>query len=309
MKMTSATQPSLRRAVAEHGGIVDHRMPAAQPQQNHRPDRPAQPELAERQHQQADGPAHHLMAPRKERVENVAAIQLPDRQQIHRRGEHAHPGCARHRVKVDIARRRRRENGVLQQPLQAGDAELHAALVRDAGDHFRECDAHRQRGHQEDEARQRPGDSDVEERALGIDRRADADEGAEGSQERRGQEVRQAGVHLVEDGGDVVAELVSQQNRQESEGRREALRAAAGWRQNKATEVQAVLHVERHVAFEIALHRRTHQAGGDQRECKQKGIEPVALSRAGRRNGDVRAPSRFRDSPGTAQEKNPGVTR
>ena len=82
-------------------------------------------------------------------------------------------------------------------------------------------------GSRNDEAGQRSGDPDIEQHALGIDGGADADEGAEGADERRrGQEIRQAGVHAVVHAGEVVAEFVRQQDGQQRERERQAPAAA-----------------------------------------------------------------------------------
>ena len=108
-----------------------------------------------------------------------------------------------------------------------GDAELQLALVRDARNHFGKRQADGQRRQQKYEAGQRPRDADIEQHALGIDRRADADEGAERSHQRRRQEVRQAGIHAVVQGREVVAELVRQQDGQQRQRKRQARRAAS----------------------------------------------------------------------------------
>ena len=101
---------------------------------------------------------------------------------------------------------------------------LQRALVRDAGNDFREREPDGQRRQQKDKPGHGSGHADVEQHALGIDRRADANEGAERSRERgRRQEVRQAGIHAVIHAGDVVAELVSQQDGEQRERERQPL--------------------------------------------------------------------------------------
>src|SRR5208283_4838829 len=74
-----------------------------------------------------------------------------------------------------------------------------------------------QRGQQEHEACERAGNPDIEQHALGINRRPYLDEGSEGAQEGRRQKVGQAGVDAVIQGGEVVAELVGQQDGDQSE--------------------------------------------------------------------------------------------
>ena len=50
----------------------------------------------------------------------MAAIQLPDGQQVHGGGEHPHPCRAGDWVQIDIARLQARKDNVLQDPLQNG---------------------------------------------------------------------------------------------------------------------------------------------------------------------------------------------
>ena len=81
----------------------------------------------------------------------------------------------------------------------SGHAELHAALVRDARESPWKTPAPPPAPAAETRSRPAARDPDIEQHPLGIDRRADADEGAERAQERRRHEVRQAGIHAVID--------------------------------------------------------------------------------------------------------------
>ena len=231
MKIARASQPSLRRRVAEFGGIVDRRVAAAQPPEEDGPERTSPTRRIPRgsirmqQRRWTDG----AVARGKEGVQNVAAIELADGQQVHGGGEHADPGGARHGVQVDIGRGTPGKMARSQQPLQQRNAEMVAALRARCRESLwrRRCPM-ASAGQQKDEPGERPGDADIEERPPGIDGRPDPDEGAEGSEKRRRQKIGQAGIHAVEDGGHVVAELVGQQNQQQRERIRQALQEGGG---------------------------------------------------------------------------------
>src|SRR5215467_1666980 len=150
----------------------------------------------------------------------MAAIQLADRQQIHGSSKHPDPGAASDRVEADVGGLHSREDRMDQQPLQTGYAEMNAALVYDPGNYLGEGQSDRERRYEEHKSGERPGDSNIEERPLTVDRRSYADERSERAQERRREEVRQAGVDPMIGGGEIVSEFVSQQDRQQSHGER-----------------------------------------------------------------------------------------
>ena len=208
----------------------------------------------------------------------MAPVQLPDRQQVHGRGEHAHPSPSRHRVETQIGRSPRRENRASQQPFQARHAKLHAALMADTRNRFGQGNPHRQRRQQEREPRQRSGNSDIEQHPLGINRRAHADKSPERAQHRRRHEIRQAGVNPVIDCRQVVAKLVRQQNRQQGERKRQAAHQCGRMVPEPRIQSEAAFQIERHVALEIELHRRAHQRGGKQRHREQQPVKPVAFT-------------------------------
>jgi hypothetical protein len=120
-------------------------------------------------------------------------------------------------VQVDIRTASAGKDSALEQPFESGNAEVQAALVLDPGNDFRESEAHRECRQQKHKAGHRTGDSDIEENALRVDRRADANERAESAEQRRGKEVRQAGVDVVVERGEIVAELVRQQDGEQRE--------------------------------------------------------------------------------------------
>ena len=85
------------------------------------------------------------MAPPEERVEDVAAVELADGQQVHGRGEHSHPGRARHRVQVNVGRGHSGEDQALEQKFERRNAEAHVPLVGDARNHLGKGQPHRKR--------------------------------------------------------------------------------------------------------------------------------------------------------------------
>ena len=70
----------------------------------------------------------------------------------------------------------------------------------------------------------RAGDADVEQHALGRDRLADPDDGAERAEEkRRRQEEGQAGVDVIIAAGEVMTELVRPEDSDDGDGVRPAV--------------------------------------------------------------------------------------
>ena len=129
------------------------------------------------------------------RVGDVAAVELGDRKEVQRGGQQSEPCRERHRVHVDriavgdIApdqpRRERKSSGSpssIEHRLNPPAADRRATASGPMNE----------RRHRDDEAGQRPGDADVEQRDLVGDARLDADERAEraGQRQRRRQEIR-----------------------------------------------------------------------------------------------------------------------
>ena len=220
------------------------------------------------------------MGPREERIQDVAAVQLANRQQVHGGGEHSDPGGPGDRVQVDVCRPHAGENRMREDPLQPGDAEFDAALMRDVRNHLRKRKPDGKRRQQKDEARKRSGDSDVEQHPLGINRRAYANERAESAEKWRGHEVRQARVHAVVHRRHVMAELMSQQNRQQGQRKRQSLQQDGRMPPGRRVKRKAVFQVEGQVPVEIRLHRRTRDRRGDQGQKEKQAIKPIPLTRA-----------------------------
>ena len=148
-------------------------------------------------------------------IENVAAIQLPDRQQIQSRRQQSGPGGPRQRMQREIVPGDAGKNDGFEKSKEERRPEDHVALQCDSGNDFRERQADEERREQREETRQRPGDSDVEDRALAGDLRTDLDESAERSDQRWGrQKERQRHVDVIVFCRKEVAHLVAHQNRQ-----------------------------------------------------------------------------------------------
>src|SRR5438874_813036 len=99
-------------------------MTPSQPEQHQGPYEPADPQLAQRQEEHAQDLRDHSVAPREKRVENMSAIQLPDRMQVDGGCEHSYPRGPGDRVQVNIDQPHALKNGVREQPLEPGDAEV-----------------------------------------------------------------------------------------------------------------------------------------------------------------------------------------
>ncbi len=191
-----------RMTEAVHCGHAHHQ---------HRPGRPA--ERSDRQgHGADDGCGREPAgASAEERVSDVPAIELAEREQVQRRGQQAEPRGQPHRVHVErVAVGDRSPKQALDQREEQRVAEHQAAAVVRQRDDLRSGDASRQQRHGDDEPGQGPRYRDVEEGAGVRDRFAQANERAEraGERQRRGEEPRERGVHVVIAAGQVVSQLV-----------------------------------------------------------------------------------------------------
>ena len=154
----------------------------------------------------------------RDRVEDVAAIELSHRQQVQRGGEQAHPGGAADGVEEKLVERHVRAQQLCQQFHQGRVAKNNRSLCERAGDGLGIENADNQCGHGDCKADQRSGDADVEQRAPVDDGRLDANEGAHGADEGgRREEVGVGGVDAVDAAREVVAQLVRQQDSHQGE--------------------------------------------------------------------------------------------
>ena len=154
-----------------------------------------------------------------------------------------------------------------------------------------------------------PADADVEQHALGIDRRAHADESAERAQERRRQKVRQAGIHAVI-------------QRRQSSGR---IRGPAGWAAESAKTASPAADRAGDARTSAYTRRRCSTSNGRLRSksiCMAAPTTVVVSSVSAnsrpysqyrsrvrsRREGEAPRRCRFRRREGTARARNPGRT-
>jgi competence protein ComEC len=160
---------------------------------------------------QDDGkdPRHPEVRPRRQGVHHVPAVELPDRQEIERRREQTEPGGADQRMQLNrLPRFEMEEHGVGEiQEKARGQRHVTGGggSVRDD----RVAEPVPENRQQRRETGERTGHSNVEESPPVGERCADADDGAEGSEQvRAGQEERQRGIDPVVTTGDVVPHLV-----------------------------------------------------------------------------------------------------
>ncbi len=150
--------------------------------------------------------------------------------------------------------------------------------MRDARNHFGKGEADRERGQNEHEPRQRPSDADIEQYTLGVDRRAHADERAERSQPRRRQKVRQAGIHAMNQGREVMAELMRQKDCHQRQRKRQPAEEHRWMVPEQHVKIWTMFQVERNVVRKVVLHGRAHRRGGKERNQEQQRVQPVALA-------------------------------
>ena len=165
-------------------------------------------------------------------AQDVGSVELPEREEVHRGDEQAEPGGHEGRMLVDGGARVRTEciqpwaqrtiERVVEEGRAGGQGRRARARVRHAVEKKREG---------RDEPRDRPGRTDVEQRALVRDRLLDADDGAEGSegehvrqQDGRRQKDRQRRREAVAPAHDVVAELVDAEDHHDRNRECEAVR-------------------------------------------------------------------------------------
>jgi competence protein ComEC len=151
-------------------------------------------------------------------VEHVPTVELADRQEIQRGGEQPEPGGGEGGVQPDgsgVGSEVERVEPVEQEARRQPDV---ARLRRpgDDGGARQAVEKHRESGH---EPRDRPGDPHVEQSPPVGERRADADDGAECSEQVRArQEEGERGIDPIDAAGDVVPHLVRAKDEKHGRG-------------------------------------------------------------------------------------------
>lgn len=207
-------------ARADGGLIDDGRTPESGDQEEDSPEDPAGPiKIAKGDEGDGEDLGEAAVEGTGEGVENVAAVELTNGKEIERGGEQADPGGAGYRMEIDVRGGDAGENGLDGEPEERRVAECEVALVGDTRDDLAESEADTEGGQQKDESGEGAGDADIKKIAAGENGCADADEGAEGSDEGGGgEEVGQGGIDAVVEAGEVMAELVGEEDGEEGEG-------------------------------------------------------------------------------------------
>ena len=174
-------------------------------------------------HQDRDpGARDERVHARRQRVQHVATVQLPDRQQVQRGGEQPEPGGDEERMERDGHPLGRLEEERVQERQEEARRQSHVPRRRgdrDDGRTGQTVDEDRQERH---ESGDRPGDPDVEQGAPGGEGGADPDHRAERAEQvRSGKEVRERGIDPVQPAGDVMPHLVAAEDEQGGEGIRQ----------------------------------------------------------------------------------------
>lgn len=167
----------------ERRGIVDRRhAEEAQPEQNGGPDEPASPEKnAERKEHERQEKRDPAMSPRANGANNVATIQLADREQVERGGKQTHPSGAADGMKKQVSGMR---VGLEDGGHQLEDQRHAKCYVGVRVEVQRRNDPRvkhtvGKRGQSKGKADKRTGSADIEERAGGADGGTNQDESAE----------------------------------------------------------------------------------------------------------------------------------
>ena len=155
--------------------------------------------------------------------------------------------------------------------------EDHVATRRQLRDRPREGDAGDEHGQRDDEPGQGPRRADVEQLPLGGDRGADADERSQRPDaEGDGQEVGERGVEAIRPAGEVVAELVGEQDEEqrqrEGQPRPEHERVAEQAEKQPGADEDLPERRDGEALGERGGEEPTEQRGGEECEAEQEGV-------------------------------------
>jgi hypothetical protein len=156
-----------------------------------------------------------------ERAQNVATIKLRDGQEVERSSEKSNPGGAANGIEQERARMntRMQDGSEKSQQERSAEGQIDVTSVVESRNNFGVEHAVGQRGNRENKADKRTRSSDVKERTSGANRGTNQNEGAKGAHERgKGHKKRIAGADVMMTAGKEMAELMGEQNREQSEG-------------------------------------------------------------------------------------------
>jgi len=204
--------PPERRHIVDRVGMADAEDREQHPEQD---EVKAADQIPDAAHHHDAGARHDAMRPRRHGVQHVPAVELADRQQVERGGEQSEPGGGECRVQPHRGLRSDGEEEGIEPVEKKAGRQADVARMR----RLRSDRGMRQPVEENRDGSHEPGDgtshADVEERPPGGERRADADHGAERSEQVRAREKeRQRGVDPVQTAGEVVPHLVGPENEQ-----------------------------------------------------------------------------------------------
>ena len=180
----------------ERGGLVrDPGVTNAHDERDHRPDPPPRPPEPQHDEYGEKRPRDAPLPRPEQRIADVPAVELAERQEVEGGHEQAEPRREPERMEEQVTAGR---NVRVHEP---GDglererfAEDHHPALGELGDGPREPDPGKEHRERHDEAGKRPRRPDVEQLALVHERGADADEGTRSCRYRRGPAGRTGSV-------------------------------------------------------------------------------------------------------------------
>ncbi|HKW57166.1 MAG TPA: hypothetical protein VJN42_07385 [Candidatus Acidoferrum sp.] len=211
------------RDIVNAGGTEE-----ANDEEEHGPNVPAGPvaEVSESDEKNGEEPGRDLVGTRTEGAKNVAAVKLSGRKKVEGGGEKADPGGATNGRKeqgigVDPGMKERVKQTKKQWSTE-DDVGLRRIGVGKRRDDSGMEDAINERRNGKNEAYERTGSTNIEERASGADGRTDENKGAESADEGgKGYEKRIGGMDVMATAGEEVAKLMSEKNDEQRGGERQ----------------------------------------------------------------------------------------
>ena len=210
-------QAHYRTAVAHRLVVVQGaRVASAQEQEEDRPDQPVRAEIDEAHADEEPQPRDEGRALAQQGIDDVAAVELADGQQVEAGQKQAEPTREAHRPEGQSHAFGGGAEKQPRQPLQEeGIAQQHAPVGVGVGNVVRAIEAEDQHRQGHDEAGQGSRDAHVEQRATMGERALDPDERAQRSdQAGERNEEGERRLDAVVEAGEVVAELVGEHDAQ-----------------------------------------------------------------------------------------------
>src|ERR1700736_3946107 len=177
-------------------------------------------------------------------IQDMPAVELPAREQVKRCGEQTYPGRTSYWVEKQVAWRHARPQQGQQDPQRERIAEDDARMRRRQWNHSRVCNGDGQRRNREEKSHHGSRQAYIEERFAIADRGSDADERAEGSDQRwRGNKIGIASRNTVIAAGKVVAQFMRQQNAEQRESERNSGEKKSWMRKQRSVHREEAIDV------------------------------------------------------------------